>query len=343
MALEMRGKYWFFRKMINGIPFARSTKTADRKLAEAIAATWEADAIKSVMIAGTKPVKLKEAVSAFLLARKGTGGYANAKLHLSYYQNGIPNKPMNEIAEYEALSVVNQRREAGASHNTVAVSIMYWNALQNFCTRSKFTAGPKLQPVAQQATRIRYLTKDEEDRLFESIDPEAKYRGKNPINDARRADNTDLLICLLDLGARLNEVQKMKKSQINFQNNTVYVLRSKRGVDNHVVMTTRLRTVLERRCRVVEGESVFPTKDKEKVNTNWIRKAVRRAGITEDIGKVTLHCCRHTAATRLLQGGLSIIETQQFLGHKNTQSTMVYLHAVPTASAQRAAQILDQD
>ncbi|MDO9003607.1 MAG: hypothetical protein Q7V20_09165 [Aquabacterium sp.] len=56
MSLEMRGEFWFSRKTINGHAIARSTKTADRKLAEQISACWEAEHIKSILIAGVKPV-----------------------------------------------------------------------------------------------------------------------------------------------------------------------------------------------------------------------------------------------------------------------------------------------
>ncbi len=60
------------------------------------------------------------------------------------------------------------------------------------------------------------------------------------------------------------------------------------------------------------------------------------------MGKVTLHTARHTHATRLLQGGLNIVELQGQLGHVSLQSTMVYLHMSPTAAAEKAAGILNK-
>ena len=85
---------------------------------------------------------------------------------------------------------------------------------------------------------------------------------------------------------------------------------------------------------------MFPTKTRV-ANTGWINAAVKRAGIDESIGKVTLHTLWHTFATRLLSGGLNIVECQSLLGHRNIASTMVYQHVQAEAASAKAASILD--
>ncbi|MES2185414.1 MAG: hypothetical protein V4505_12755 [Pseudomonadota bacterium] len=55
MAVTERNGIWYWRKIIQGHPFARSTKTEDKRLAEQIAALWGAEAIKEVVLKGTKP------------------------------------------------------------------------------------------------------------------------------------------------------------------------------------------------------------------------------------------------------------------------------------------------
>jgi hypothetical protein len=79
VALTERNGIWHWRKIVQGHTFARSTRTGDKKLAEQLAALWEAEAIREVVLEGTKPVLLHSVIKAFLDARKGTRGHATRK------------------------------------------------------------------------------------------------------------------------------------------------------------------------------------------------------------------------------------------------------------------------
>lgn len=49
MALINRNGVWYWRKMVDGVMFNRSTKTEDKKLAETLARKWEHEAVKTVV------------------------------------------------------------------------------------------------------------------------------------------------------------------------------------------------------------------------------------------------------------------------------------------------------
>jgi integrase len=289
MSLKLRGGVWHFRKTINGQIVSRSTKTGDKKLAEQIAAKIEHEAVKAIMFEGVKPAMLHEAIDAFLKARKGTGGYQNACTHMNHWKRLVPNKPAREVALYEVQGAIAKRREEGAAHNTLATFVGYWIGLHNFCKDQGWEAPLKVESIKSIKTRFKVLTKDEEERLFEAIDPNAHYRGKNPIKTLQRQDNWDLLICLLDVGGRKNELHKLKWSQVDFVHNLIHIKRLKGGVDSPIYMTKRVREVLQRREPLYrETGWVFPTKATRKTNTDWIRDAVKRAGIDESDGMLTL-------------------------------------------------------
>jgi hypothetical protein len=114
MAVVKRGETYHWRRMINGQIFTRSTRTSDRRLAGQLVAQWEAEALKEVLVDGRKPVLVHAAIDAFLRSRKGTGGYSNACVHMSWWKR-LLKKPLKSIELHELQAIVAARKEAGAA------------------------------------------------------------------------------------------------------------------------------------------------------------------------------------------------------------------------------------
>jgi integrase len=325
--------------MVDGVQLAKSCKTGDEALARKLAAKWDHDAVQQIRVEGLLPILLHDAIKGFLADRLGTNGYGSAVNHMSVWKT-LPNRYVKDIQLHEVKAVLNKRK-AEVAHNTLAVSVMYWNALMNWCGDKKLTSGPKLPNMKSQATKLRVLSLDEEQRILDALDPTAEYRGKSAQHAIARQDNQDVVVCLLHLGARITEVEMLEWKDVDFEANTIYVRRLKRGNPCLLLMTARLRAVMERRFKSRTDQYVFSAKATHNTSTQWLDRAIKRAKIDETNGKITSHVYRHTAATRLLRAGMDIVEVQKFLGHRNIQSTLVYLHAIPSEVAKRAANVFD--
>ncbi|MFA9218492.1 MAG: hypothetical protein ACEQSK_15495 [Sphingomonadaceae bacterium] len=75
MALILRNGAWYWRKMLKGVMFSRSTQTTDKKLTEMLVRKWEREAVKAVVCEGERPVTVHDAITEFLATRENAGGF----------------------------------------------------------------------------------------------------------------------------------------------------------------------------------------------------------------------------------------------------------------------------
>lgn len=60
----------------------------------------------------------------------------------------------------------------------------------------------------------------------------------------------------------------------------------------------------------------------------WLKHALKSAGQNPEL---SIHCLRHTTATRLSLGDVNLAIVQQFMGHRNIKTTLKYTHVTPDA------------
>jgi integrase len=159
----------------------------------------------------------------------------------------------------------------------------------------------------------------------------------------------DAVRLLRNTGGRLNEVLRLKWTQINLAKKTVALYASKTERERVVPLSTAMVDLLKERKRegLASDEHVFARATTNEFDRQ-IARACRQAGAQAKIAYgrfggdgFTLHSLRHTYITHLLSNGVDAPTVMQLSGHKSYQSFSVYLHKTDLGE-KRACLILEK-
>lgn len=171
---------------------------------------------------------------------------------------------------------------------------------------------PKLR---ENNYKIRYLTEDEQTRMFAQLN-KPEFLKLKPI-----------IICALYTGMRKGEILNLKWSQVDLKNDYIDVLKSKSGKERKIPIADKLKIELQKLGKNGE-EYVFINPDTQKPYTD-IKKSFASLLKKAQISNFRFHDLRHTVATRLVESGMDLLIVQEILGHAKIETTMRYAHPVP--------------
>jgi len=176
-------------------------------------------------------------------------------------------------------------------------------------------AGVKMFP---EKSRDRILEYDEEPKLFEAIESNPKAQHLKPIT-----------ITALNTGLRLQEVLKLKKTDVDFRLECIIARDTKNGEDRIIpmnsILTETLREVINNGNK--NSEYVFAKEDGKPYRniTRSLKTACKKAGIEN----FTFHCFRHTFGTRLGEKNIHPKAIGELGGWKDLRMVMRYTHPTP--------------
>lgn len=345
-------KYWYVQFQLDHRTIVKSTKTTDRKVALLVESKLMAEAHAGRMLDRKKTISFQHALDRFIATKEGTPSYRNLGPRRKAALAAIPGKLSLRLVDsnyIEKLKRVSERQ--GLSAQTIKHQINLVMGAIRFAKREGYDTPEVYAPSIHIPNgRNRFLTKEEEGRLLKELDPARTARGLCNIDrqsDERKRtqqDNYDLVVLLLDTGARYSEIANILWTQISLGEKTIHLLRSKVGNQSNLYMTTRVEQILRRRVQSRCSPYVFSSKSggPRGYRTIAIRKAFDRAGLQD----CTIHTLRHTHASRLVQLGISIYEVQKILGHSDIRTTMRYAHLeekMVTSKARDLTNKLNQD
>jgi integrase/recombinase XerD len=142
-----------------------------------------------------------------------------------------------------------------------------------------------------------------------------------------------LLMTCYGCGLRLSELTHLKVRHIDGERKLLRVEQGKGAKDRLVPISPLLLVHLRRYWKIEHPKTwLFPGRDSTRPlcvtsPQKAYQQARQRAGITKVGG---IHALRHAYATHQLEAGLPVHHLQRYLGHRNIQSTLRYVHWVPT-------------
>ena len=209
-------------------------------------------------------------------------------------------------------------------------------APEHAATISRVLAIP---PRRRERAIVSYLTPEETDALLAAPDREA-WHG--------RRDHA-LLLLTVQTGPRVPELTGLARQDAHLGTGPHIRCHGKGRKDRATPLTSQtvkvLRTWLAELGPSPDGP-LFPTRAVGRLSRDAVERLVAKHATAAAAGSpsireknVTPHTLRHTAAMSLLRGGVDTSVIALWLGHEDSETTQIYLHADMTIKEQALAHI----
>jgi len=128
-------------------------------------------------------------------------------------------------------------------------------------------------------------------------------------------------------GLRLSEGIMLRKKDIDFEDNTLWVRGGKGGKDRMTLLSENVKKeLLEFTKYKNKDDFVFVNKRGDPLNPRTVQKALAKAKKEANLDKdIHIHTLRHSFATHLLENGVDIRKIQVLLGHSDLSTTQIYV------------------
>ncbi len=312
MSVVKRGnsKNWYIHFQFNGQTYIRSSRTTVKKIADQMEIEWKA-LLHSQQYQGRKQrITLTDAFQQYKLSKQGIASYRNLIAHETVLRRLLPmKKHIDEITARDLEKFKRDRIAEGVGAESIKYGLLLIRGTLKFGQQLGYQVGEITFPqVKLPKNSLRYLSDDEERRLLAALDPKRHGAGLSPVAvrsaEMQRAlqDAYDLVILLLDTGARYSEIANIEWQRIDLASRTIHLWRQKVQNETVLYMTDRAFEVLSRRASTNEGRYVFCNRngDARGYSAMSTRKAIQRAGLRD----CRIHTLRHTHASRLVQNGM---------------------------------------
>ena len=288
----------------------------------------------------TKMPTLSEATRVVYKRRKnGTKSATNFLIGMKHNIKALGDLPVNKITRPMVNKMMDILKQERKNSNAVVNQKMgYLRVVLQEMEEDGYIEMIKMpKPRPTKNSKVHYLTKDMEDELLAWFERGKNYKPDKLCKIALHnlqvikegLEARDIIICLIDLGSSVNELLNLEKRFVDFDNNQINFNDRKNDQAVAVPMTDRVRLIIKKYYDNCKDFDKLFSLNYSRMYGFW--QAARESLGYADKKFYTIHLCRHTCASRLVQRGVPILLVKDWLGHEDIENTMIYTHLAPKA------------
>lgn len=304
----------------------RSTRTADRREAEAILAGWRLEAHRGKDAQG-QPVRTFDALMLAYLKGPSVDKRADRdKYSAKHLYRAFSGRDLASLLSSDIRAYIDARRVAGAQAGTINREIGLLSAALNYARQEwdwNIPNPAQGRRLREPEGRVRWLTKEEAARLIQAAEAEPQA-GHLP----------DFIRLALHTGCRRNELLELEWSRVDLDSRLLLLeaQHTKSARRRTIPLNAMAYRALSNRAafrkeHCPKSPWVFAHEDGSRMAAcrRSFGNACKRAGITD----FRIHDLRHTCAAWLVSAGVPLTEVRDLLGHSTIAMTERYAHLAP--------------
>lgn len=229
---------------------------------------------------------------------------------IMHYDTQRPTTLTRAQMDAYVLHLIKTQNISESYQNTVlsAIKFFYVWVVEGQESKVENLLRPKLPQKLPQV-----MTEGEVTRLLKSVD---------------NLKHQCILTMIYSCGLRLSEVVNMNLTDLQAEENRVFVRGGKGKKDRCTILSPKLIEMLDKYIKIYEPTFwLFEGQTGGQYSDRSVQKVFEKARQKSKVNPLTtVHTLRHSFATHLLENGIDLRNIQELLGHESSKTTEIYTH-----------------